>query len=159
MGTILFVCTANICRSPVGEVILQERLQKAGFTDWQVYSAGTWALGPRGASRYSVEVVREREGLDLSQHLSKPISSEIMERANLILCMASGHVEALKIEFPQHADKIFLLSEMVGMRFDIADPYGGARSDYEPMVTEVTRIIDDGFGRIISLAEINKKRE
>jgi protein-tyrosine-phosphatase len=66
--------------------------------------------------------------------------------------MELGHVEALKVEFPTQADKVFAFSEMVGKRYSIRDPYGGPLSDYERMVAELTNLIDDGLDRIIALA-------
>ena len=43
MAHIMVVCTANICRSPVAETLLRDRLEKEGLADWEVSSAGTWA--------------------------------------------------------------------------------------------------------------------
>ena len=58
MARILVICTANICRSPVAAALLRDRLRQRGLGDWTVSSAGTWAMEPRGASRYSVDVVQ-----------------------------------------------------------------------------------------------------
>ncbi|MBK8431091.1 MAG: hypothetical protein IPL28_07245 [Chloroflexi bacterium] len=71
MTHILAICTANICRSPVVEAVLRNRLQAQGLNDWEVSSAGTWATQRRSASEFSVEVVQEREGLDLTRHQSR----------------------------------------------------------------------------------------
>ena len=151
MPHILMVCTANICRSPVAAVILQHRLQQRGLTDWSVSSAGTWAQVKRGASRYSVQVAEER-GYDLSAHQAQMIEAQHLKAANLVLCMESGHAEALRAEFPVYAAKVFLLSEMVGKRYSVNDPYGGPIDAYEMMAEEVTSLIDAGLERIIELA-------
>ncbi|HMT19933.1 MAG TPA: low molecular weight phosphotyrosine protein phosphatase, partial [Promineifilum sp.] len=63
MANILIVCTANICRSPVAAALLRDRLRQRNLTDWQVRSAGTWAMVSRGASRSCIEV-SQRNGLD-----------------------------------------------------------------------------------------------
>lgn len=152
MPHILLVCTANICRSPVAEAILRDRLQKAGLTDWIVSSVGTWALVPRGASRFSYELLAE-QGLDIGRHRATMVEARHLETADLVLCMESGHVEALQIEFPQYASKIYLLSQMVGRRYSIADPYGSAIEAYRDMVQEITQLIEEGLPRIIELAE------
>ena len=151
MPEIIAVCTANICRSPVVEAVLQDRLAAKGLEGWQVRSAGTWAQNGQPASFYSREILAER-GLDISGHLSKVITGEMLEQTNLVLCLETGHAEALRAEFPHHAAKIFLLTEMVGHRYSISDPYGGPRDGYETMINDVTQLIDDGLPRIIELA-------
>jgi protein-tyrosine-phosphatase len=77
----------------------------------------------------------------------------MLKTADLILCMETGHVEALQAEFPRYADKIYLLSQMIGKRFSISDPYGGPLDGYQSMAKEITNIIDEGLERIIELAQ------
>ncbi len=151
MPHILFVCTANICRSPVAEGILRDRLQKRGLQEWTVASAGTWALEVRGASRNSV-LLMEEAGIDISDHRSKIVTPEQMQQADLILTMERGHAEALQVEFPQQAHKVYLLTEMTGRRYNVADPYGNDLPAYQRMVEEVTNLIDTGLDNILTLA-------
>lgn len=151
MPEIITVCTANICRSPVVEAVLRDRLAAKGLEGWQVQSAGTWAQNGQPASLYSREILAER-GLDISDHISKIITLELLEQADLVLCMETGHAEALRAEFSQHAAKIFLLTEMIGHRYSISDPYGGPRDGYERMINDVTELIEAGLPRIIELA-------
>lgn len=150
MPNILIVCTANICRSPVAEAILRDRLHAHGLTDWQVSSAGTWAAAGQPAASMSTQLLAEG-GLDISGHASRLVNDSMLANADLILCMESGHVEALRVEFAEHADRIYLLSEMVGERYEINDPYGGPRIAYQQMVNEVTTLVEQGLPRIIEL--------
>ena len=153
MTKILIICTANICRSPVGEAVLQDRLHAKGLTSWEVDSAGTWAQDGRAASRYSVEVLAERESVDIGAHQAKTVDKELLEASQLVLCMTKNHAEALRVEFPEHALKIYLLSQMVGnRRFDIGDPYGTEKPNYVRMYTQVKDLIEEGLPRIIDLA-------
>lgn len=151
MVKIIAVCTANICRSPVVEAVLRDRLAAKGLEEWQVSSAGTWAQNGLAASRFSREILAER-GLDINNHASRIITREMLEEATLVLCLAEGHAEAMRAEFPDQASKIFLLTEMVGQRYSISDPYGGPRFAYARMVDDVTKLIEDGLPRIIELA-------
>jgi len=153
MAKILIVCTGNICRSPVGEALLQDRLNKQGLSDWSVKSAGTWAQMQRGASQYSVEIMTERE-LDITNHQAEMIDRSHMKKSDLVLCMESGHVDALKAEFPIYAKKVYLLSEMIGRNYSISDPYGQSKDAYYRMVDDLTGIVDDGLDTIIEEAEI-----
>ena len=152
MPHILVICTANICRSPVGEIILRDRLHKKGLDSWLVSSAGTWASEGLSASPHSVTVMAE-QGFDLQRHSARTITEQMLVDADLILCMELGHVEALQAEFPQHRNKVFLLSEMVGKRYSIHDPYGGPLAGFQRMAKEVTSLIDEGLPRIVMLAQ------
>lgn len=154
MAKILIVCTANICRSPVVAALLRDRLRQRGLTGWQVGSAGTWVMDRRGASRYSVEVTA-RDGLDITGHRSAMVDEAFLREADLVLTMEDGHAEALRAEFPQHAPKVHLLTQMIGRAYNIADPYGGPLEEYERMYEEVRQVIDDGLNRIITLAQAN----
>lgn len=162
MPKIVVVCTANICRSPVGEAVLRQRLQAQAAaggqeTPWRVSSAGTWADHGQLASAYSVELMAEQE-LDISNHASQPVDKTLVEDSDLLLCMETGHAEALRAEFPGQAHKIHLLTEMAGPAYSVSDPYGGSRADYRRMVNEVTRLIDAGLPRIVELARANERR-
>jgi protein-tyrosine phosphatase len=158
MTQILIVCTANICRSPVGEALLRDRLQKRGLADWTVHSAGTWANWERGASQFSVDVMAQKK-LDISSHISRMVDEQLLARSSLVLCMEQGHVEALKVEFPALANRIYLLSEMIGQQFSVHDPYGGTLAMYQQMADELTMLIGDGLERIIELAGKNERRQ
>lgn len=157
MASILTVCTANICRSPIAAAILDDRLRKKGLKDWNVNSAGTWAQFERGAARNSITVAREYE-LDITDHRAQMIDENLLLEADLILCMETGHVEALKIEFPHFADKVYLLTEMSGLPYSIYDPYGKPLDDFRDMAVELTSLIDAGLERIIQLAQTNANR-
>lgn len=151
MTHILIICTANICRSPLAEAMLRDRLHKQGHTDWTVSSAGTWARLQRGASRNSV-IVGARQGLDLSNHAAKIVEESHLVQSDLVLCMENGHAEALRVEFPDHAHKVFMFSEMLGKKYNISDPYGGVLTEYERMGQDLETVFDGGFERIVTLA-------
>jgi protein-tyrosine-phosphatase len=155
MANILVVCTANVCRSPVGEAVLRDRLHERGLKDWEVASAGTWASFGQLASYNSIDVLAD-QGLDIMEHRSRPVDRELLEWADLTLCMELGHAEALRTEFPDLADKIFTLSEMSGPGYSVYDPYGEPRPAYEAMVTEVTKLVDNGLNQMVALAQDNE---
>ena len=154
MAHILFVCTANICRSPVAEGLLRERLREQGLESWQVSAAGTWARFPRNAARHRIEVLGE-QGIDISNHRAREVTGEILKEADLILCMETGHAEAIRAEFPEVADRVHLLTEMAGQRYSVKDPYGGPRPHFERMVGELSELLDRGLPRIVELAREN----
>lgn len=150
MPSVLVVCTANVCRSPMAEALLRARVESEGET-WRIESAGTWALEGRPAANRTQQVLEER-GIRLLNHLARTVTLEIMKEFNLILTMEQGHKEALKVEFPELAPRIYLISEMIGQRFDIKDPIQGPLSEFEDTALELERIIQQGFARIRILA-------
>lgn len=158
MPHVLMICTANICRSPVAEGLLRDRLQKRGLTDWTVSSAGTWAQFERGASQNSVIVMQQQYGLDITDHVAHMVEAPDLQQADLVLCMEAGHAEALRAEFPDDAHKVHLLSEMVGVSYSISDPYGGPYTAYYQMAGEVADLVDRGLDRIIKLGQQNAAR-
>lgn len=159
MPHILFICTGNICRSPTAEALLKQRFGREGMTDWTVSSAGTWTTAGRMASRYAIELMAER-GIDLSSHRSQTVDRQLLERSDLVLVMTRSHEEALRLEFPDQSDKIYLLSEMnEGGRYDIRDPYGGPLQGYKDCFKELDKLIDAGFERIRSLAQENVQHD
>lgn len=120
-------------------------------SDWKIESAGTWSIEDQPAATFTQEVLSQR-GIDVSEHRSRSVTGELLSQFNLILTMEEGHKEALRIEFPKIAPRVYLLSEMVGEHYSIPDPMGGSIEHFERTAQEFERIFDDGFDKISKLA-------
>lgn len=152
MRTILFVCTGNICRSPMAEAFLQHILAREGLaTDYAVRSAGVWAANGRPASPYAIQVMARR-GIDISDHRAHSLTRADVEEADLILAMTSGHAEAIETLLPQYKPKIHLLSEMAGHHYDIPDPGGGPLYEYLQCADDLEDLIERSYPQILKLA-------
>lgn len=151
---ILVVCTANICRSPVAELLLRTKLYAAGHTKWTVASAGTWATNGNAAAPFSRALMAER-GLNLESHRSQPVVESLMQQADLVLCLETGHARTLRRAYPAQQHKIYTLRQMAEKRGSVRDPYGGSQQQYERMVAEVDELINHGLPRIQALAQEN----
>ena len=152
MSVILIVCTGNLCRSPMAEGLLRQRLAEAGLDSrYLVSSAGVWAVDGRPASGNAVAVMAER-GIDISDHIAHTVTAGDMAEADLILVMGREHAQVLKNTWPQYAWKIRRLSEMSGKRKDIADPYTGPIEEYRTCADTLSGYIDRGFQRIVQEA-------
>ena len=151
MPSILIVCTANQCRSPMAMVLLRKHVQDLGLDEeWRVDSAGTWAEEGVPATDNAVLTMEER-GLNIAEHRSRKVTREMMLAYDLVLVMVSNHKEALHVEFPDQAHKVFLMSEMVGEDWDVDDPIGMPMEEYRATAEMIERIIKEGWGRIVEL--------
>lgn len=157
LKTIVVVCTANICRSPMAAGILRSRIAEQGLADEvQVLSAGVWAEEGHSASLHAVAVLGQR-GIDLTRHLSQSVTSAMLNQADLVLVMEEAHRRSIFYLAPQHLGKIFLLSEMAGEHDDVADPYGGPLEDYVYTIDVLTRLIDAGLPKILRRLQVKAK--
>ena len=113
---VLFLCTGNICRSPVAEALLRHRLAKAGV-EATVRSAGLLDSGIR-ASAHGVDVLAGR-GIDLSAHRSQTMTADLLTSADLIVAMAREHVREAVVTVPAVFPRTFTLRELVRRGADV----------------------------------------
>ena len=152
MAIVLFVCTANIARSPMAAALFNKKMGEMGLSDrCQAQSAGTWGRDGYPAADEGIQVMQSR-GIDISSHLSREVNAEIVNAADLILTMERGQKEALQVEFSQHRDKIYSLTELVGTEYDIPDPFGKSLQDFEETAAELGAIIERGVSEILRRA-------
>lgn len=140
---ICVVCSGNICRSPMGEVVLREAFERAGLGDVVVVdSAGTgaWHLGD-GADRRAVTALAAA-GLDGRGHRARRIEEDWLSQRDLVLCADAGHLRAMRRMGQDHAADIRMLREFdpqAGHDLDLADPYYGGPADFEECLRQIQR--------------------
>lgn len=157
---VCFVCTGNICRSPMAESVFRARVAEAGLEGLiEADSAGTggWHEGD-GADPRTVSVL-EANGYD-SDHTARQFRASWFSRLDLVVALDSGHLETLRrlAPTPADAEKVQLLrsyshpppdhhpstsashapAESVGHELDVPDPYYGGM---------------DGFGECLEMVE------
>ena len=148
--SILLVCKANFCRSPMAEVVLRKRLWRAGL-DFDVDSAGTHDYLP-GMPPFTLAVATAKHrGYDITGVVARRVRPHDFRYFDLILGMSRANVECLRrLCAPQGREKIRLLTEYSDefSRKDIPDPFGGGIADYE-LALDMIEDACDGFIRSV----------
>lgn len=139
MRTVEIVCTGNICRSPIAEVVLRAKLAEAGVDDVVVTSSGTggWHVGdamdPRAAA-----VLRSR-GYDGSAHRARQFHRDWFAERDLVLAMDAGHLSAL-----QHQGG----SAQLFADLEVPDPYYGDDSGFDEVLDQIEKAADRWVERL-----------
>lgn len=125
-GSILVVCTGNICRSPIAEgvlrVLLEERLADAAPL---VASAGTAGWDGRPATEEAVAAAAEL-GVDIAGHRARALRPDHVRAADLVIGMSAEHVERAVALEPSAAERTFTLKELVRLLEALPDAEAGS---------------------------------
>ena len=152
MPSVLFVCTANIRRSPMAEILFVDWLRRSGVSGrWAISSAGTWATEGLPAAPYACEAVKAL-GLDLSRHRARRVDGDLLAAADLVICMTHSQLEALRAEFPACAKRSELFRRLVGQPYDVADPEEATRQAHFHLLTELEQLIECAGYQIVARA-------
>jgi len=157
---ICFVCTGNICRSPMAEAVMRRLLDDAGLAGQvDVDSAGTddWHVGDRADHR-AVAALREA-GYDGTGHRARVFDRRWLAERDLVVALDRGHLRELHALAGDTGagDRVRLLRSFAGsaegVSLDVADPYYGGREDFAAVLAQVEeacralvdRLVRDGL--------------
>ena len=144
MRSILFVCTANICRSPTAEGVLKKFLSERKVADrFQVDSAGTHDFHV-GKPPFPLAMQHAKlRGYDLTHMIARRVRGDDFDNFDVILGMSREHISSLRQIAPtrcKHKIELFL---DYGDKFhgkDVPDPYGGQPKDFDLVLD----MVEDG---------------
>jgi protein-tyrosine phosphatase len=145
---ILMVCLGNICRSPLAEGILQDKVFAAGIT-WSVESAGTNRYHTGEKPHPLSQKVAKLNGIDISNQKARTITPEDFERYDKIYALANDVIQDMKKIAGKKFDpaKVDLLMNELhpGKNLEVPDPYYGAEDGYH----KVYKMIDEACEAIV----------
>ncbi|MDN4160923.1 low molecular weight protein-tyrosine-phosphatase [Nocardioides abyssi] len=136
--SIALVCLGNICRSPMADVVLSERVDEAGLSGLvRVVSSGTggWHVGkpmdPRSAATLTAA------GYDATRHRAQQFAPSWLDEHDLVLVMDSANLA----DVGGAGDRVMLLRELdpVGTGGEVPDPYYGGDDGFEEVLEMVER--------------------
>ena len=151
---VLFVCTENICRSPLAEGLLRHHLQQAGKgRGVKVSSAGTRASQQGVKPDQRVVRVAAEAGVDLGRIRAHRITQVDLARSDYVFALDKSNLAALQaICPPEHQHKIsLLLSHLPDPALeDVPDPYYGNYQGFE----RVFQLVEAAVLQLVSASDI-----
>lgn len=147
---ILFLCTGNISRSYLAEMLLKHEIKKAGSQGISVMSAGI--LDNEGMSADPI-MVEYLAGLNIpvKDHFARRVTGKDIEWADRIYVMENRHREYIREYWPQADSRVERLGKYIApdhVEDDIIDPYGRPDYYYRVACSQITSAVKALFEKL-----------
>lgn len=147
--SILIVGAADTGRAPMAAAMLRRLAVRAGY-QWRVASAGVVGhdgAAPQPETRDALATLN----LDLSGHVARSLTDELVAEAHLLIAVDSGIGRVVRTHYP--AAEVVTLGELADSRRDIPDPFRMQVGAWIYYAREIDQMLQRGFPRIVALLE------
>jgi protein-tyrosine phosphatase len=146
--TVLFVCTANICRSPMAEAIFNALAEDEDLP-FRAHSAGTAALEGRAMAENAVAALEEA-GIYPGPHAARRVSEAMLEGSELALTMTPKHTATVRRLGKDPAGGIHTLPAYASGVMDegIPDPYGLTMAAHRSTLRQLYEHVERAMARL-----------
>jgi protein-tyrosine-phosphatase len=131
----------------MAEAIAKHIAKNRGF-EGEIISAGVFAV-PGDKASVNAATAMEEMNLDLSCHISQPLTYELLEKSDLVLTMTGSHKLSILSNYPSMKDKVFTLMEYIGENKEVSDPFGGDIATYRRTAKQLKEAIEKLFIKIM----------
>lgn len=142
---VLMVCLGNICRSPLAEGILQEKVNKAGL-NWVVDSAGTNHYHTGDPPHPLSQKVALANGIDITQQRARRFTTEDLNQFDKIYALAGDVLKDIQritgSKFDSSKVDLLLNEQYPGKNLDVPDPYYGGEPDFHEVFELLDQVCD-----------------
>lgn len=136
-SNVLVICVGNICRSPMAQALLLQRVA----SHLQVASAGTHAMLGSPMDPLA-EAVLQMHQVPAPRHQARQIDRAMLHKADLILLMETSQQSSVLKLAPEVRGKTFLIGKWQH-QLEIADPYRQPQLAFEQTYEQLSRCVDD----------------
>ena len=149
---ILFVCTGNICRSPLAQAVFTRMLEERNLRGrFIVDSAGTSDFHDGAAADPRAVAVAARRGYDAGRLRARGLRREDFVNFNIIVAMTRKHLEEMQRVFGEGDDRLRLFPGGAdGATVDVPDPYYGGEEGFEHALDLIETGCSRLFGELTS---------
>lgn len=134
LENILIVCVGNICRSPMAEAIIKNKLKEK-----KVKSAGINAVVGHDIDS-KAKVALRKNGVSFETYEAKKLNADLLQWSHLVLVMEKKQVQKIVNRFPESNGKVFLIGKWIGR--EIPDPYKQRQLEFDYVYELLEKSID-----------------
>lgn len=142
---ILMVCLGNICRSPLAEGILKDKVRKAGL-NWTVESAGTNRYHTGEPPHPLSQKVALLNGIDISNQRARSFVREDLQQYDKIYALAGDVLEDIRsiagVDFDDTKVDLLLNEQFPNENKEVPDPYYGTEPGYHDVFAMINEVCD-----------------
>ena len=148
--SLLFLCHANLCRSPFAEQLAQQRLREVGLSHIACTSAG-FRINPLVHPPEDAVAVAARYCVQMADHQPVFVTLRHVQVADAVFVMEARQWQLVRRRWPARANRFFLLPQLLAPdtslgawdRLHIPDPYGRGEAAFEQSYERIARAVDE----------------